>query len=157
MQTAIHNNTAHPIVAVRRRRLERATAEGSPEFDIRTVTLKSGSNILDAEDAEVVAEQRAKNLSFKARFERLVEGKHGNKGRPELEEGGQTGRLHLERAIRECSDPATLRKYRDAFGSDKGLSSLVEDQLAKTTVTTEGVPVAHDVKRDPSDPRKGAR
>ena len=168
MQTMIiHNNTAHQIVAIRRVRLSTkpGPAElgygmgefGGPEFMTHTVTLKPGSNALSKEDAEVVAEQREKNPSFRARFERLVEGRFGNKGRPELEEGSQTGRHHLERAIRECSDAATLRKYRDAFASDKGLASLVETQLAATTVTADGTPIAHDVKRDPADPRKGAR
>lgn len=157
MQTIIHNNTAHQIVTVRRRKLDTTNAEGAPDFETHTVTLKPGSNALSGLDAEVVAEQRERNPSFRARFERLVEGRFGNKGRPELEAGSQTGRHHLERAIRECSDPATLRKYRDAFASDKGLASLVETQLAATTVTTDGTPVAHDVKRDPADPRKGTR
>lgn len=157
MDLVIHNNTSHPIAASSRRKLDTKNAEGSPEFDVRTVTLKPGANALGREDAEVVKEQREKNPGFRARFERTVEGRHGNPGRTELEEAGAGSRVHLERYIRECSDPDTLRKFREAVGTDKGLASLVEDRLAATTVTTDGKPVAYDVRRDPADPRKGAR
>ena len=94
----------------------------------------------------------------RARFERPVTAGRGNVGHTELAESGKLSRYHLEQMVRQCSDADTLRKLREAFATtDKAIGQVIEDQLAKTTVTADGTPVAHDVKRDPGDPRKGVR
>lgn len=165
-QPIIVNNTRGPITIIDRRAHSTKPGPadlgygmaGRVEFTIRSVTLKPGSNALSREEMEIVEEQRAKNKLVAARFERLVAPGRGNAGHPELAESGKLSRPTLERMVRECSNPDTLRKLREAFGAtDKALGEVIEDQLARTTVTTDGKPVAHDVKRDPSDPRKGVR
>ena len=164
-QPIIVNNTRGPITIVSRKAYsdKPGPAElghgmgGRVEFAVSTVTLKPGTNALSREQMEIVAEQRDRNPIVKARFERLVTAGRGNAGHPELAEQGKLDRYHLEQMARQCSDPATLRKLRDHFATDKALGEIIEDQLAKTTVTADGTPIAHDVKRDPSDPRKGAR
>jgi len=157
-QPIIVNNTRGPITIIERRTLGARNAEGAPEFAVREVTLKPGTNALTPEQMAIVAEQRQRNPLVRARFERPVTAGRGNVGHTELAESGKLSRYHLEQMVRQCSDADTLRKLREAFATtDKAIGQVIEDQLAKTTVTADGTPVAHDVKRDPGDPRKGVR
>lgn len=160
-QPIILNNLMHPVTLVHRQRAAKGP-DGSPDFVVKQLTLKPGANALSVEDYELVAQLREKNPLVKARFERTVQ-RFGavvvlNVGKPELEDATKMDRGALQQAIRACSDPASLRKLREAFGGDKVLAELIENQLAATTVTTEGEPIpgATDVRRDPRDPRKAA-
>jgi hypothetical protein len=131
---------------------------GQPEFAVEIVTLKPGANALEPEQYELVLEQRSVNRLVAARFERRI-GRFGNIvtqniGKTELEDATHLDRSVIQNAIMQCSDPASLRRFREAFGSDKAMGELIENQLAATTVTDGGQPVAHDVKRDPRNPRR---
>lgn len=145
-QTEIENTTQHQITLVLRRKTEERSAVGTTEFEDRLLNFKPGINTLTAEDAEAVEGLRRKSKVTEARFDqgelRVVE------HRP--------GRAEVERKIRACADIDTLKRWRDGT-KDKALLEIIEDQLAASTVTTDGDVVDHEVKRDSKDPRRGGR
>lgn len=133
---------------------------GQPEFSVEIVTLKPGANALDADAYELVMEQRKANPHLGARFDRRIKAFGNivtlNIGRYELEDATHLDRATIQQAILQCSDPDSLRRFRQAFGNEPSMREIIENQLAATTVTDAGVPVADDVKRDPRNPRRSA-
>lgn len=142
--TEIENKTRHPVTLTHRRSTDRTSSIGTKEFETREIVLSPGINTLDDFDTRLVRELRERHPGTKRRFqegELLIRDRRMTKS-------------ELEEAIRRCGDPITLRRWREST-QDKALLSLIEDQLAASTVTTDGDSVAKDVKRDPKDPRKG--
>lgn len=144
----LDNKTKHPISIALRQAGGGKTAIGTASFDETVITFRPGINTLSEDEHEKVQYVRSKSPVVNRRFARgeLV-AKSRNATRSELED-----------KIRRCSDPETLKRWRSSMSNkDKGLLSLVEDQLAACTTTAAGDITDNEVLRDPKDPKKGGR
>lgn len=133
----IENKTEALITIVGRRATEHRTATGSLEFDHVRIDLKPGMNELTDEQAEVVAEARAKNPITRRRFDKQQLAVLSDRPRNKAEA--------LERIAR-CADADLLRRWR-ADARDKTILDAIEAQLDAVTKTTDGEPIASDVRR----------